>query len=849
MSITLRLIWRELNRFRWLQLFFVLNLALGLTGLVLINSLKFSIVDYLSVNLRKALTADLQINSSQAYSSEELALIRQELPADSQISAQTSFFTMVRGEKRSRLVSLTSFDTSFPLYGKIQTASEQQLSDLASNSSPAKVWMFQRDLQKLGLVSGEMLKIGQAFFEIGDALLADENSLLSFELSPKMYIANNHIASTGLMGFGSRISHTVMVRLPDYEQAELIANQLENRLYEQFTDSKARVSTYKGSNRQLATLLNRSVGYLSMIAVIALFLAAISSLYLFGNYLQRRLQDMAILNALGYQKQQIILLYLLLVAGIGIMASAVALLASSLLMPLISYLLQQFDLPDLPLRLHFEAVAIALSIGIGGSLACSLPAFSRLLTLRALMLIKQNWQANGRTDVQLLLSLPLIVLLYLVVSLQGSFLSGSIFLILFAFVVLLLIGASLSLLQLLAKLGRRLIAWQLLVRNLSRQKWRAVGCFVALGFGGFLLNLVPQVYTGVQSEIDASDKFSVPDLFLIDIQPEQVQDLEQLITAKNYKVQRMMPLIVARLQTVDGETPKRVWRNEQLRRGQRDNLDRGVRLSYERGLTDSQRIVAGELYQGDYTGEASKTDPAPISVERRFAERIGATLGSLLQFSVQGVPVWARVTSLREVKWNSFQPNFFMVFPYGVLDYAPKTFVASVASNQDETPQQLLAVQDAIVDEFANISVLDISEVVRTVLILSDRISLAIAFVALLGIVAGLVVIYAIAQSASTQRRNEINLLKVLGMGKQQLSRLFIGEFMLIALMSALAGVVLSTLAAQLLAIYYFQIVWQVNWLAATFAVFAITLISVVITAKVSQKIMTQKPWQLLRSL
>ena len=125
--------------------------------------------------------------------------------------------------------------------------------------------------------------------------------------------------------------------------------------------------------------------------------------------------------------------------------------------------------------------------------------------------------------------------------------------------------------------------------------------------------------------------------------------------------------------------------------------------------------------------------PAEVSLEERFAERMGLKLGDLLTFNVHEVPIVAKVINLRKVKWNSFQPNFFILFQPGVLDDAPATYLASMGGLDK---LERMNYQNLIVKEFPNVSVIDVTRTVERVLKISDQMVLALRFMAYLSIMA-----------------------------------------------------------------------------------------------------------------
>ena len=76
MSLWLRLGWREIVRNPRFTALFVVNLALGLAGFLLITAFGGSLARHLDDNLREMLGADLVLRSSRQLSAEEQRLGR-----------------------------------------------------------------------------------------------------------------------------------------------------------------------------------------------------------------------------------------------------------------------------------------------------------------------------------------------------------------------------------------------------------------------------------------------------------------------------------------------------------------------------------------------------------------------------------------------------------------------------------------------------------------------------------------------------------------------------------------------------------------------------------------------------
>ena len=167
----------------------------------------------------------------------------------------------------------------------------------------------------------------------------------------------------------------------------------------------------------------------------------------------------------------------------------------------------------------------------------------------------------------------------------------------------------------------------------------------------------------------------IPSLFMFDIQETQSQDLKQLLKAERLELNFMAPMVQARLKLINGKVVEKAGDKESFsREAEREqrSRNRGVNLSYRRDLLKAETLAAGKPMRGTYS--IGSKDLPQLSIEERYAKRMGLKVGDIMTFDIQGLEIEGKIRNLRKVKWNTFQPNFFILFQPGVVDDAPKTF-------------------------------------------------------------------------------------------------------------------------------------------------------------------------------
>ena len=848
---------QELLNNQHFSLFFLFNLALGLAGFIALDSFKESLDVHLGKNSQSILGADLALTSYVPVDDQTLKNLESKFPESTLSTRKISLFTMVASKERSVLVQVTGIGENFPFYGKIilEKAGRVHPEMVRQNLGiKGDAWIYPELLFMLNINEGGSVAIGESSFPVSDSVIDDpSSSLSSFGLAPRIYLGLTKIEETGLLSKKSRVSYQYLYRFPEGTDLTALVDNLRGKI-NKFDDSysKIRVRTHKRAANNLGRVLGYLNDYLGLIALIAVFLAGIGAAYLFRNYLVHRFREMSILMSLGATRQQTYLMVLWQLVFLGTGAALISIIISLGILPLLEILLENFLPRGFETHVNVSSLIFALVLGSIGSLVFCLPVLTRIHSVQPLMLLHEN-TGNHEADIsilsQILSYLPLIILSWILSVWQSqSFLVGSVFVGMLICAILLLGSLSWVILMFAGKLSQTsgTTIKRLAFRNLQRNRAGAISCFLALSLGTLLINLIPQIYQGLQEEISRPDDYRIPSLFLFDIQPEQIEPLQNVLANEKMNLNYISPMVRARLEKVNGMKYKSEFdEGPSTRERQREQgfRMRTLNLSYRTELSDSENIVEGSQLAGQYDWNSDL--PAEVSLEERFAERMGLKLGDLLTFNVHEVPIVAKVINLRKVKWNSFQPNFFILFQPGVLDDAPATYLASLGGLDK---LERMNYQNLIVKEFPNVSVIDVTRTVERVLKISDQMVLALRFMAYLSIMAGLVVVFSIARHEVEGRLWELNLLKVLGAKFNDIQKMIQIEFAVLGIYAGVFGVGVSLIMSYGLAWWFFENLWEWTWQTSLASVVGVTTLSVTVAWIATRRTLRKSPLNLLRS-
>tara|TARA_Y100000588_G_scaffold371651_1_gene443226 strand:- start:74 stop:1069 length:996 start_codon:yes stop_codon:yes gene_type:complete len=329
-------------------------------------------------------------------------------------------------------------------------------------------------------------------------------------------------------------------------------------------------------------------------------------------------------------------------------------------------------------------------------------------------------------------------------------------------------------------------------------------------------------------------------MVMFDIQKDQVENISNLVESYDMPVMHRVPVVTMRLSAVKGRSVQEIITDRKNKIG-RWVLQREYRTTYRDYLFDTEEITAGSFEGTTVQG----LEPVPISPAEDVARRLGVTLGDTLSFDVQGVSVDAVVSSLRKVDWQRVQPNFWIVFPTGVLEAAPQFYVLTTRVPSVNMSAEL---QKALVQQFPNVSVVDLGLVLKTVDDILSQVSFVIRFMALFSVLTGLTVLAAAALTGRYQRIQEGVLLRTLGATRGQIVQILLLEYLFLGALSALTGLLLAVSGSWALSKLVFDLAFSLptSPLAIIFAL--VTFLIVVVGMLNSRGIANRPPLEVLRA-
>ena len=554
--------------------------------------------------------------------------------------------------------------------------------------------------------------------------------------------------------------------------------------------------------------------FLALAALSTLLLSGVGMMFLFSAHIQTKFQSVALLNSLGLGKTKCFLIYALQAQVLGLLSFILSLGFSLILLPVLKNFASHWMTLEFDFQIFTFQWAFLLSMLV--PFCVSLISLNGLRRASFFQLLYHELFPFFRKKNFILFGLICGALIYLMaIGLSRSLILGTWFFCLFLLAGLLLSLCAFVLLVFssffekifLSKKRRKnpLSFW--ILRDIKAHLPSYLTIFISLGMCLMLLNLPYQIENSLSKEFNApQDESQLPSLFLFDIQEDQKEKLKTLLQENHLKAKKIMPLVTAKIlfqnkkayQKGQGVGSKSFTKEK---RRQVHLKNRSFNLSEGR----PNNILKGKDFsQSHYKDRKTKALLLPsISLEHRFAKTMGLNIGDTLSFEIEGEKLRGKVKNLRQVDWLSFQPNFFVLFQEGSLNDFSKTYVASLPTLPKEIKHQI---QNEIVKQFPNISIVDVSFVSKKLFLFISQAGLGFQMMSVLCLVAGLIVLFSLSFWHGRGRKKDIGLLKALGMDFKSIKALFMLPFLWVSGIALILGAGCSVLLSYIVCTYIFLI-------------------------------------------
>lgn len=702
---------------------------------------------------------------------------------------------VVRGD-RLQLASVRAVNADYPLRGTLRTASAPYQSGVPTRELPThgEAWVEARLLQALSIDVGQRIDVGDATFTV-TRVLTDEPGRIGnfFTLGPRVLIAGSDVPGTHVVQPGSRVTYTYA----------FVGSETQLRSYREWLEPRLgpsdRIIDARQGNTTTARTVERINSYFGLTSLLAVVLAGVAIAMGARRYSLRHYDTSAMLRSMGATQADILALYLPQLVLLGLTASALGCLVGLVAQQGIYLIIKDM----FPVALPLPGVGPAL-LGFAAGLV-TLAGFAlipilRLRSVPPLRVLRRDLAplpAAAWTVIAAAAAALVVLLWYYTKSLTLTFavLAG---------------GAAgtaalLAILLGLFRVDRRFTSdarspWRQGLNRLQRRVNAAAGQILAFGLTLMAMAVIAVVRTDLLATWQAQVPADAPNHFIFNVQPSDVTGVEDFFETHGIASQALYPLVRGRLVEINGVPVREAVTKEGGEEANNAALRRDLNLTWAATLPPDNTVTAGAWW-------SRAVPPGQVSVEEKLAKRLNIAPGDRLTFTIAAQTLHARVASLRKVRWESFHPNFFMIFSPGSLNDQPTTYMTSfhVAAAQ----KHLLA---GLVRTYSSVTILELDLVLRQIRTIVRQSSTAVELVLMFVFAGGLTVLFAALSTSTDERNFEGALLRAFGASRWQLRRGHIAEFVTLGVIAGVLAAIGTEAVAYVLYTRVFDIAYAPKW-------------------------------------
>ena len=825
--LNLSFIIRQIVRSRRQAVVFVLCVALSIVTLISLNGFSASVHTSLLNDAKTLHAADIIIQSYHEITPATTISVRQLEDQNQIISNRVwEFYSVVRSQKGrdSVLAKLKIVQPGYPFYGQVLLKSGRKFDSVLT---PGRIIVAQHLLDRLGLKVGDSLHVGSTTLTISDVVLQEPDQPVNFfMLGPRIFISATDIDRLDLVKKGSRVRHLYLIKVLEEAKIQSIADRLK-RVAD--TDQES-VETYRTARSRIKRFFDNLFFDLSLISIFTLLLAGIGIQSALTAFLKEKESTIAIMKTVGAKSNFVTRHYIFILSILGLAGTVLGLLSGLILQNALDVLFKGFVPENVTLQISWEAILEGLCLGVLVVGLFSFIPLHRLKDIKPVIIFRKD-RFRSKPGWPVYLSALLILAFFLLlVFWQVNELKTALYFV--GGVILLIITTAVLAGAVLFTLKRARVHSLLLrqaINGLFRPKNATRPIIITLTASLAVIFAIYLIEQNLDANFIQSYPEDTPNIFFLDIQPSQLEKFSDTLgmTARYY------PIIRAKIMSFNGE---KINRNQERRR-RGDNLARTFNLTYRSYLLEDEKIIKGtNLYRADW-GDLQ------VSVMDTVADKRQMKIGDHITFKVQGVPLKARISSIRTRTRESLRPFFYFVFPENALRDAPQTIFTAVRAAKS----QISSLQTNIVEKFPNVSVIDTTELLTLFSGVVKKLSLIIRFFAGFSIVAGILIILSSVLATRYARIQEAVYYKILGARSNFVVKVFTLENLVLGLVSSILALLISQVGSWLICLKVMHISYKPFIFESILLIIVTVLLVVTVGLLPSISILRKKPVAFLR--
>jgi putative ABC transport system permease protein len=775
----------------------LIAMMLAVTSMTAVGFFTDRVARAVQAQAAQTLAADLVIRSPSVIDDRYLQL---GVAAGLATATALEFPTVAIGKEDGRsLAIVVAVTEGYPLRGEVLVSEQLFGGSQATDKVPVSgnAWAEPGLMARLNVEVGDTIKLGSAEFRLTRVLeFRPDQSLGFISLAPSVLVNNADVPAMDVIKPGSRVTYKQL-----YAGTPEVVNTFNEQIQPQLAQEE-QIRSMESAGEQIVAAIDRARRFLSLASLVTVILAAVATAMAARRYALRHLDTVALIKSMGASQSFIqtstLVQLLIIVLGTAATGTLFGFFAQNGL-AFLAARFTPFDLPPASMQASLLGLVTALTIAVG----FALPHLLQLRTTPPLRVLRKDLAPPQlRSSLLYVIAVgSLIAMIWFIVrefKLMAFVVAG------LAVTALLSVAAGWAIVKLFTRFrGGAGIAWRYGLANISRRRGESVVQIVAFGLGLMVLLVLSVVRNDILNDWSRSLPEDAPNYFLLNIEPDDWDGIAALFESELGNVPEFLPLIRGRMSAINGVQIEDIQFAE--RQAQRF-VNRESNLTWTAKLPDSNRIEAGEWWPEDYDGALQ------LSIDARMAQQMGISIGDVISMTVGGEEISAPVSSLRFIEWDSLSPNFYLVFSPGDVRYLPQTYLTSLYVSDDKRD-----VLKTLLQRYPEVTLFDLEVALAQVRDIVDKATLAIEYVFVFTLLAGIIVLLAAIQVTRDERRFESAILHTLGARRSQILQAVAAEFIALGGLAGLLAALGASFVGYCLARWVFDLSYEIDpilWLA-----------------------------------
>ena len=738
------------------------------------------------------------------------------------------------GLKR-RIVELKAVDQNWPLKGvPIIVPNKSINKSLKMNDNNNGALIDDSLKNQLEIKVGDVLQLGKTKIQINGIIKKEPDRMFSFAtFGSRLLISNATLKASGLVIPGSLVKYKIKF-IPNNKNIDL---SFLNKFVQ---GTNISIKNIKNSTNNFNSFIDKTSLFISLVGLITLLISGVGISNGVKGYLIKKIKNIAIFKALGAQNSIVFKIYFFQIIFIFLISIIPALIAGISIPFLLKTLISDSFLSTFEPFIFLEPIIISFLFGLIVCILFTIIPISKTYEIKPIQLLRLSAHHslnNYSKKISALLLILIFALCFLIFKLTNDIkLSVYIFsVVLISF--LILKGMTnlffLSFRKLKFKIGSLL---EIARKSLIRPDTFAKSIVISFSIGLALLITLNIIEESLEHKIVNTINKQAPNYFLIDIQPNQINQVKAL-TAEFIGEDSLnaQPMLRGRVTAINNLKVENLKINKDVNWV----LKRDRAFSWSNKIPKNVNIISGEWWPNDYTG------PLLLSIGDKVAKGLNVKIGDKIQFNILGRNFEAEIFNTREIIWQNMDINFIFILSKNKIQNAPHSWIATTTNTNKEMNNALI---EKIVSNFSNISSVSVEETyvaIKSILNLLITIVNSIAFITLLS---GVIVLAGILNVSKKDKLYEVAIFKILGARPKKIIFLWLQEFLIIGLMASLISILIGMTVSFILVTYVFQIDYYFNYITLiTLSLIVPFLITIVSFLKML-KLIYSKPLDVLRA-